>query len=451
MRRLKMRKPKMRKQYKRVMASVLLIAVMIFVMSVSALAEDSAPQEAWKERDLGWRYENKDGTYPASQWKQIGEKWYHFDASGYMRHGWFKVDNKWYYLGSPNDDESGAMRHGWFKENDKWYYLGSPDNEESGAMRHGWFKVDNKWYYLGSPDNKDSGAMAVGWRKINDKWYYFSQSGAMKIGWQKVGEKWYYFAESGAMAVGWRKIDDRWYYFAESGAMQRGWLEDNEKWYYLGWPDKQESGAMRTGLVNTSQEESETPKYYYLDENGAWKTDKSLALNVDGYDYIVRHGEGKLVETEEDQTLFRAIEIVNSVTTDDMTDDEKLLACFEHVKSYPEFLDRIPYYTEVDWPVYYANNIFVGTGSERTGTKGGSCFAFAAAFAYLAKGIGYDDVYACNSGGHGWAEVNGLIYDPEWDNNHPEFSYYALSYDTTTTPNYKAAISAGYDYMHVAI
>ena len=36
----------------------------------------------------------------------------------------------------------------------------------------------------------------------------------------------------------------------------------------------------------------------------------------------------------------------------------------------------------------------------------GNCFSYGAAFAYMAKAIGYKNVYCCNSGGHGWAEVD---------------------------------------------
>lgn len=51
----------------------------------------------------------------------------------------------------------------------------------------------------------------------------------------------------------------------------------------------------------------------------------------------------------------------------------------------------------------------------------GNCFSFASAFAYLAKAIGYENVYCCNSGGHGWAEINGLIYDLEQSKNHSNY------------------------------
>ena len=46
-----------------------------------------------------------DGTYPASQWMEIGGRWYYFDAQGYMATGWVNVNGVYYYL----DTTSGAM------------------------------------------------------------------------------------------------------------------------------------------------------------------------------------------------------------------------------------------------------------------------------------------------------------------------------------------------------
>lgn len=125
-----------------------------------------------------------------------------------------------------------------------------------------------------------------------------------------------------------------------------------------------------------------------------------------------------------------------------MTKKEKLKACFDFVKTYPECSLR-PHYMGMDWPVIYADDIFV--------SKTGNCFSYAAAFAYMAKAIGYGEVYCCNSGGHGWAEIDGLVYDPEWSKHDHLYSYYALSYDTHTDQDYKGAIAARRPWMHIKI
>ena len=42
----------------------------------------------------------------------------------------------------------------------------------------------------------------------------------------------------------------------------------------------------------------------------------------------------------------------------------------------------------------------------------GDCVSYAAAFAYLANAVGMKKVYVICSGGHGWAEIGGKVYDP---------------------------------------
>ena len=142
-------------------------------------------------------------------------------------------------------------------------------------------------------------------------------------------------------------------------------------------------------------------------------------------------------------TLQRAQAVVAGITNDSMTKEEKLKVCFDYVRTYPESRPRMPHYKGMDWPVIYADDMFVrGTGN---------CCSYAAAFAYMAKAIGYEEVYCCNSGGHGWAEIDGLVYDPEWSMHHHVYSYYALSYDTRTDQDYKGAIGAGYPWMRIKI
>ncbi len=144
------------------------------------------------------------------------------------------------------------------------------------------------------------------------------------------------------------------------------------------------------------------------------------------------------------ETLLRAQAVVAGITNDSMSKEQKLRVCFDYVKSaYTEINPRIPHYRGLDWPVVYANDMFVN-GS-------GNCCSYAAAFAYMAKAIGYDEVYCCNSGGHGWAEIDGLVYDPEWSKWHHVYNYFALSYNTPTDQDYKGAIGAKLPWMRIKI
>lgn len=56
--------------------------------------------EGWQKAadNVRWWYQNADGSYPASQWKEVDGKWYYFDAEGYMATGWINVGGVDYCL-----------------------------------------------------------------------------------------------------------------------------------------------------------------------------------------------------------------------------------------------------------------------------------------------------------------------------------------------------------------
>jgi N-acetylmuramoyl-L-alanine amidase len=115
-----------------------------------------------------WWYKHSDGSYTKDSWEKVDNKWYLFDAEGWMLYDWKLDGDKWYYLGNPND---GVMKTGWILLGDKWYYFGG---ENDGAMKIGWQKIDEKWYYFNL-----SGEMQTGWIKDDGKDYCLYSNGAM--------------------------------------------------------------------------------------------------------------------------------------------------------------------------------------------------------------------------------------------------------------------------------
>ena len=126
-------------------------------------------EEGWKKNDKGWWYEYKDGSYPKSKFAKVKDVWYYFDGSGYMyADKWVKhTDGAWYYL-----DKSGAMvKDGWKDINSKRYYF-----LNNGAMKTGWFKDNDKWYYL----DAEKGDMKKDYMvKGANGWYYLGKDGVM--------------------------------------------------------------------------------------------------------------------------------------------------------------------------------------------------------------------------------------------------------------------------------
>lgn len=208
---------------------------------------------------------------------------------------------------------------------------------------------------------------------VDKKVYYMNAKGVMKKGWKtfKAGKS--YFGEKGVRATGIKKIGKNRYYFNKKGIMQKGTVKAGSTIYYL-----DEKGVLEARKEGTT--------YYYADGK---KMDK-----VQGQDF---------------ETLQTAKSIVVRITTSQMSKSQKLKACFDWVISKPYVTYR-QFSNFAGWPAVYANDHFL--------RNGGNCHADASAFAYLAKALGYKNVYVCTDSegrsglAHGWTEIGGLVYDP---------------------------------------
>ncbi len=169
--------------------------------------------------------------------------------------------------------------------------------------------------------------------------------------------------------------------------------------------------------------------WFYANAQGVIDLNYCDAVNVNGTDYIVINGRATPVVSAFDATLYAAARDIGVCTDPSMTKDEKLRAAFDYLKTnYLEGVLHDPPYREPDWHIVCANDIFV--------YGKGDCFSYGAAFAFMAKAIGCDEVYACNSGGHGWAEVEGKAYDPEWSLHSNNYPYFAMSPEDECDVNY---------------
>ena len=233
---------------------------------------------------------------------------------------------------------------------------------------------------------------------------------------------------------------------AAYGAWSTSWNFNNGKIVFDGYQTingyryyYQNGVLQKNGIVGNSRD-----GYSYADKNGRIDTSYRGAVSSNGADWIVQNGKATKVATAADRNLFNAFKLLARITTSNMSNEQKLRASFNYIRdNYPEKNPRIPHYHGMDWPVIYANDILAnGTGN---------CFSVGAALCYMAKAIGYTNVYACSSGGHGWAEINGLVYDAEWARHRFHSSYYALSYNTKVDVDYKAGIAPGQPWMHVKV
>lgn len=130
------------------------------------LDNDTVQEIGWKKSIDGWQYRDESGLIK-NDWKQVEDKWYRFDISGYIIcNDWFKseTNNKWYWL-----HPDGVMATGWQLINDKWYYF-NPD----GEMVEGWLQYKDKVYYLKA---NDGDMVSRECRNIDGEWYYFNDNG----------------------------------------------------------------------------------------------------------------------------------------------------------------------------------------------------------------------------------------------------------------------------------
>ncbi len=258
--------------------------------------------------------------------------------------------------------------------------------EQTEATLNGWVTnaKGKTFYYI-------DGVKVTGLKTINSKTYYFKPSnGAM------VTEKWVtlkkgkaWFNKNGVRVTGLKKINKKYYYFSAKGILKTGTTKSGKNTYYA-----DSKGVLYAWKIGST---------YY----------KSNGKKMDS------------VDKKEFKTYLRAKSIANSITTSSMSKAQKLKVCFDWVmsKNYAFMTTGLNY---PGWTADYANDHFL--------YGKGTCHADACALAYLAKAIGYDEVYACTDsakeGAHGWCEIDGLVYDPLFAQAKNYAKYYAASYST---------------------
>ena len=216
------------------------------------------------------------------------------------------------------------------------------------------------------------------------------KKGVIASGWQKIGKKKYYCSKNGTVAKGRKKISGKYFYFKRTGVL----------------------------ATKDTKEKSAT---YYINQKG------NLEAYKKGKTYYKPNGKKMTeVETADYTTLRTARGIVGQITSSKMTKEEKLKKCFDWVikKQYRRY--RIPFAAnEPAWISLYANDHFVRAG--------GDCHSDAAAFGYLARAIGYKDVYICidaklkNSNHHAWTRIGNRYYDPLFAEAKSYKQYWAAS------------------------
>lgn len=221
------------------------------------------------------------------------------------------------------------------------------------------------------------------WREKNNGFYYYENKKAL-TGLCEINGKFYLFNKKGMQQNGWQKYKDDYYFFHTANG-KKGYMAVSEK-------------------VN------------------------GIRLAKDGKAVLTAESRTKL------DVLIKANEIVQKATKPAMDKAEKLRKSFDYLLSHYKYRGSPDFESSSRWEQEYAMAMF------KEGH--GNCYAYGAAFAFLANAVGYKECYAVSSGGHGWAEVNGRVYDPSWSLIDKRNSYFGVSFDLSGKggrPNYKRA------------
>ena len=229
----------------------------------------------------------------------------------------------------------------------------------------------------------------TGWVKEDGKLFLYDSDGNLfkKKGFRKIKGKQYYFQKDHSAAAGLTKVKKKYYLFSKKGVLVTKDKKVGKVKYFI--TEKNTVEAYKKG-----------GKYYH-------PSGKKMS-KLDAYDY---------------DTYQTARKIAADITTPKMSKAAKLKKVFKWVMK-KSYITKRKFTTKPGWIPLYANDHFHGRGS--------TCQGDAAAFAYLAKAIGYKKVYVCmdspRPGGHAWTEINGKAYDPLFAQNRGFYKHYAVSY-----------------------
>lgn len=246
----------------------------------------------------------------------IGEKLYHFSENGILKEGaceengicaiydeegtklgeishdgWGLIDGIYYYVENGVAKADGAYK----LPNGKWYVFDKSGRmlssvrskkrwlSENGDAITGWIKRAGAWYYA-DPETAET---CTGFKEINGVQYYFKLDATMLEGEAVVYNELIMTDENGAikgrfsLEDGWSYHDGECYY-SKNGELYTGWVGA----YYV-----QNSRMLRNQVVR----DSESGKYYWVDEYGVYQTNKWIS---DGYGYNYAKADGTLARKE---------------------------------------------------------------------------------------------------------------------------------------------------------
>ena len=236
----------------------------------------------------------------------------------------------------------------------------------------GRFGTQSHVYASESEANKESESAETkgSWKQKKGKYYYYGADKKKYVGIREIGGKKYYFDKKGVQRCGWQKIGNDYYFFR---------IKNGKGAYMIS---------------------SETVNQIKLKKNGRAK--------------ITKKNRNRL------NVLVAAQSFVQAACKKDLSAKkfDKLKMCWDYFQKTYRYVEGPDYTYNSEWPVKNANYMFTYTS--------GDCMHQGAAFAFIANACGYTNACSVSSGGHGWAEVNGRVFDPSWAKADTRHNYFNM-------------------------
>ena len=215
-------------------------------------------------------------------------------------------------------------------------------------------------------------------------------------------------AKPAKQVVKWKIKDNKAYCFV-NGVKQKGFKTVKGKKYYF-----DENGVQRTGWYKLGN-------YYRFFNIKCGAKGYMVTNNIVNGILLLENGRAVVNSTgrEELKLMCAANEVLQSVSVPGQSLEDKLRAVWRWMQTDCYERGTRPFYLTSGWHRTFANDIF--------NTHSGSCESYGAAYAYLANAAGAESCKVICSGGHGWAEVDGNVYDVEWTGK-SGYRYFAFPY-----------------------
>lgn len=210
-----------------------------------------------------------------------------------------------------------------------------------------------------------------------------------KPGWEKEEGYFKYLKEDGSYARGLTTIGVHTYYFDKSCRQKLGWQKVKGQYRFFEVANKARGFMAAASTVN------------------------GIGIRKDGTAKVTAGNKAEV------SIMRKAQKLAEKLTYPAQSKRAKLKRCFNYLKN--ECVEKrtrnFSYYK--GWHRAFARDVF----NHATG----SCWSYGAALAYLANAVGCKSCVIVSSGGHGWAEIDSKVYDPEWS-RHCGRNLFAIPY-----------------------